>query len=98
MWKKYLDENLVFRIENWKVKFAGYSILYGDDREKSEDESAGSYDFVIGEKISFENVESKYDHTKPPPRYNEAMLVRKMEQEGIGRPSTYANTIKTNLK
>ena len=96
--KKYLDEDLIFRIENWKVKFAGYSILYGDDREKSEDESVGSYDFAIGEKVSFENVDSKYDQTKPPPRYNEAMLVRKMEQEGIGRPSTYANTIKTNLK
>ena len=96
--KKYLDEDLVFRIENWKVKFAGYSILYGDDREKSDDESEGSHDFAIGEKVSFENVESKYDQTKPPPRYNEAMLVRKMEQEGIGRPSTYANTIKTNLK
>ena len=96
--KNYLDEELIFRIENWKVKFQGYSILYGDDREKSEDESAGSIDFEIGGKIIFDNVDSKYDQTKPPPRYTEAMLVRKMEQEGIGRPSTYANTIKTNLK
>ena len=96
--KNYLDEELLFRIENWKVKFQGYSILYGDDREKSEDESAGSMDFEIGGKVIFDNVDSKYDQTKPPPRYTEAMLVRKMEQEGIGRPSTYANTIKTNLK
>ncbi len=96
--KNYLDEELLFRIENWKVKFQGYSILYGDDREKSEDESAGSFDFEIGGRIIFDNVDSKYDQTKPPPRYTEAMLIRKMEQEGIGRPSTYANTIKINLK
>ena len=96
--KKYLDEELIFRIENWVVNFDGYSVLYGDDREKSEDEVVTEFSFKVGEKINIDNVKSKYDHTKPPPRFNEAMLVRKMEKEGIGRPSTYANTIKTNLK
>ena len=96
--QKYKDENLVFNIENWIVLFDGYSVLYGEDREKSEDEIVSNFLFKDGSIIKIKDAILKYDKTKPPFRYTEAMLVRKMEQEGLGRPSTYANTIKTNLK
>ncbi len=96
--QKYKDENLVFNIENWTVLFDGYSVLYGEDREKSEDEIVSNFLFKDGSIIKIKDAILKYDKTKPPFRYTEAMLVRKMEQEGLGRPSTYANTIKTNLK
>ncbi len=96
--QKYEDEELIFNIENWIVLFDGYSVLYGEDREKSEDEVVSNFQFKEGSIIKINDAISKHDKTKPPNRYTEAMLVRKMEQEGIGRPSTYANTIKTNLK
>ena len=96
--KKYENEQLDFKIENWIIDFDGYYIIYGEDREASDSEITLNFQFKKGDKVIIEDVNSKADQTKPLPRYNEAMLVRKMEQEGIGRPSTYANTIKTNLK
>lgn len=96
--KKYENEQLDFKLENWIIDFDGYYIIYGEDREASDSEIRLNFQFKKGDKVIIEDVNSKADQTKPLPRYNEAMLVRKMEQEGIGRPSTYANTIKTNLK
>ena len=96
--KKYENEQLDFKIANWIIDFDGYYIIYGEDREASDSEITLNFQFRKGDKVIIEDVNSKADQTKPLPRYNEAMLVRKMEQEGIGRPSTYANTIKTNLK
>ncbi|CAI5510112.1 unnamed protein product [Closterium sp. Naga37s-1] len=51
-----------------------------------------------GDRLSVESVDPSQHFTRPPPRYTEAALIKKMEAEGIGRPSTYAPTLKTLLE
>jgi len=52
-------------------------------------------DVTAGEPLALEKIESEGKFTEPPPRYTEAGLVKELEKRGIGRPSTYASTIKT---
>ena len=86
-------------ITKWEViKFDGFMKLYiewtDDENEEEDDEgllpSLSNWDKVFGE-----NLEANQGFSKPPARYTEASLVKKMETEGIGRPSTYAPTIDT---
>lgn len=82
------NKDLEFRLKNTVVKSKGYTTLFKGD------ESHESGVFVeIGEKFSAEIAESTACTTKPPGRFSEAALVKKMESEGVGRPSTYAPTI-----
>ena len=61
-----------------------------------EDEKEGKLPALIeGQMLKLKNLDSKQHFTQPPPRYTEATLIRAMEEEGIGRPSTYAPTITT---
>ncbi len=76
-------------------KFDGFLKLYQegtDDEEQGEDERRLP---VIneGERLALERVEARQHFTEPPPRYTEASLVKKLEELGIGRPSTYASIL-----
>ena len=76
--------------------FAGFTVLY----EESMDEAADNVEMTLpvlneGRKISIKKVDSAQHFTQPPSRYTEASLVRTLEENGIGRPSTYAPTITT---
>src|SRR5690606_26053299 len=82
------------------VRFPGFMVLYtegSDDKDgaEPEDKEARLPDLEPGQPLTLKNVEAKQHFTQPPPRYTEAMLVRAMEELGIGRPSTYAPTIET---
>lgn len=89
----------LFRANASTVKFPGYLTVYeesSDDPEKQEnEESCLSGDLKQGQILQLVRLQEKQHFTEPPPRYTEASLVRKMEEEGIGRPSTYAPTIET---
>ena len=76
--------------------FAGFTTLY----EESTDESVDSVEMNLpalkeGQDVSIDKIDSDQHFTQPPSRYTEASLVRTLEENGIGRPSTYAPTIST---
>lgn len=79
------------------VKFAGYTILYKESEENSEneDKEAKLPKLSQGEKLDLVELIEDQRFTQPPPRYTEASLVRELEENGIGRPSTYAPTVST---
>ena len=77
-----------------KVTFDGFLTLYNDAEE--DDETANDAkipDLNQGDKVACKKIDPKQHFTQPPPRYNEASLVKALEEYGIGRPSTYATII-----
>ena len=88
------SENLVAKGQ--VVKFDGFLKVYmeGTDDEES-DESGVLPPLHEGQILDLRNMVAQEKFTQKPPRYSEASLVKKMEELGIGRPSTYASTIST---
>ncbi len=78
------------------IAFDGFMSVYNIDNEKSE--HLGSIkDLHEGDSLTLDSLDEKQHFTQPPARYTEALLVRTLEEKGIGRPSTYAPTITTIL-
>ena len=76
------------------IKFPGFLALYDEGRDDSEDEDARLLPAMAkGDAPAKTGVETESHETQPPPRYSEASLVKKMEELGIGRPSTYASIL-----
>lgn len=77
------------------IKFDGFYILYNEDKDDDEEEENNKKLPNLAEKdeLKFLKVLPKQHFTEPPPRYSEASLVKKMEELGIGRPSTYSAII-----
>lgn len=76
-----------------KVLFDGFLKLYNDAEEDEKESDAKIPDLNEGDKVVCKEVNPKQHFTQPPPRYNEASLVKALEEHGIGRPSTYATII-----
>jgi len=87
----------LFQAKGEVIVFDGFLKVYQDTivDEEAEDDKAILPPVVIGEKLSVEEIFGTQKFTKAPPRYTEASLVKKLEELGIGRPSTYAPTIST---
>ena len=79
------------------VRFDGFIAAYTDQKEDDaeDEESKRLPEIREGEGLQREAVVATQHSTEPPPRYTEATLIKKMEELGIGRPSTYAATLKT---
>ncbi|WP_075366094.1 type I DNA topoisomerase [Desulfosporosinus metallidurans] len=94
-----LVSDYLFRANASTIRFPGFLAVYeeGKDEGDSIDEEQSSLTLSIlpGEILKVIKIQEKQHFTEPPPRFTEASLVRKMEEEGIGRPSTYAPTIET---
>lgn len=92
------DETLTARGE--VVKFEGFLKVYieSTDDEEEEDNKEMLPPLSIGQELTLDNMLARQGFTRPPARYNEASLVKKLEEMGIGRPSTYAPTISTIQK
>ena len=79
-----------------KKKFDGFLSVYKSDSEEDENKQDLSF-LKKGDEVVFASVEDIQHFTEPPAHYTEASLVRALEEDGIGRPSTYAPTITTLL-
>lgn len=90
--------NYVFKTTGSKIKFAGFTAIYEEstDDEKKENNSVPSLE--KGEILNLKELLPKQNFTAPPARYTEATIIRTMEENGIGRPSTYSPTISTILE
>jgi DNA topoisomerase-1 len=90
---------VIFRSTGSKLKFPGFMKVYvegNDDGTKEEERFLPA--LKEGEKVPLNELETKQHFTQPPPRYSEARLVKTLEEQGIGRPSTYAPTLDTIQK
>jgi DNA topoisomerase I len=88
------DKLITFRSTGSTVVFNGYFAVYKEDEDDSEDEESQALPKLSEqEKINLDKLDPKQHFTQPPPRYTEASLVKKMEELGIGRPSTYPSII-----
>ena len=78
------------------VKFDGFLTLYQEGKDDEEDEDGKRLPpMKAGDALKRERIVSTQHFTEPPPRYSEASLVKRMEELGIGRPSTYAAVLQT---
>ncbi len=81
------------------IRFDGFLTLYQEGRDDEDDEEGGRLPaMTAGERLEREKIEANQHFTEPPPRYTEASLIKRMEELGIGRPSTYASTMETLRK
>ena len=88
----------VFRARGAVVKFPGFTKLYEESKDENENSKQGPEalpEVTQGERVAAQELKPEQHFTKPPPRYTEAALVRALEENGIGRPSTYAPTLRT---
>ena len=87
----------LFKASGYSVKFDGFTKLYEESREGDDTQSGMLPKLEKGEKLTPNEVLGHQHFTQPPARYNEASLIKTLEENGIGRPSTYAPTISTIL-
>ncbi|HEY0303019.1 MAG TPA: topoisomerase C-terminal repeat-containing protein, partial [Rhizomicrobium sp.] len=90
------DKKITLRATGTVTLFDGFLTLYQEGKDEEEDEDGSKLPRVAaGEAARIEKVNPAQHFTEPPPRYSEASLVRKLEELGIGRPSTYASILST---
>ena len=84
-----------FALKGKAMTFAGYTAMYArqESLNEEEGESAMLPNLMEGDALEIKGLKEEQKFTKPPARYTEASLVKAMEENGIGRPSTYANII-----
>jgi len=87
-----------FTVSGETIKFDGFRKVYRETRDEEPDEAVESQrlpEFHKGDRLEYNNISALERFSQHPQRYNEAALVHKLEELGIGRPSTYAPTIGT---
>jgi len=83
----------IFKASGYTVTFDGFTVLYEEGKDE-ENESEGSLPILENEmKLKLKEIAGNQHFTQPPARYTEASLIKALEENGIGRPSTYATTI-----
>ncbi|MDL4840051.1 type I DNA topoisomerase [Aquibacillus rhizosphaerae] len=91
-----LNEGVEFRATGSTLKFKGFMKVYIEGRDDNKEEKDKLLpDLEEGMLVEAKEIEPNQHFTQPPPRYTEARLVKTLEEQGIGRPSTYAPTLDT---
>jgi DNA topoisomerase-1 len=93
------DKKSMLRTTGSVVKFAGFLTLYQEDRDdpSGEDEDSGGRlpDLKVNDALKSGPVKPEQHFTQPPPRFSEASIIKRLEELGIGRPSTYTSILQT---
>ena len=91
------NSEVLFQANGEVIKFDGFLKLYAEstDQENNDEERYVIPPVIKGMPLFYDNIVATQKYTMPPPRFTEASLVKKLEELGIGRPSTYAPTIST---
>ena len=87
------SDKYIFRTSGSILVFDGYLSVYRKNEEKSEE--GAMPEITEGESLEYTDIKADQHFTQPPARYTEAMLIKTLEDIGVGRPSTYAPTITT---
>jgi len=88
----------LFKASGYTVAFDGFTVLYEEGKDDSEDEdNAALPPLDEGDTLTLRKLDANQHFTQPPARYTEATLIKTMEENGIGRPSTFATTVGTIL-
>ena len=89
--------NHIFKSNGSTLKFKGFMAVYTEGSDTSKEKNKALPKLSKGMELTLKNVSGEQHFTQPPARFTEASLVHELEQNGIGRPSTYAPTISTIL-
>ena len=87
-----------FTAAGYSVKFDGYTVLYEESTDEEEESEGKLPEINTGDKLKLKELKGNQHFTQPPARYTEASLIKALEENGIGRPSTYATIITTIVK
>lgn len=86
----------VFKASGYRVTFDGFTVLYEESKDEENDDKGTSLpELETGMPLKLKEIAGGQHFTQPPARYTEASLIKALEENGIGRPSTYAATIST---
>ena len=84
-------DNFIFTVSGQVTKFDGFTKLYNENK----DGEINLPSFKLKDSLSINSIFGSQHFTQAPPRFSEALLVKRLEEYGIGRPSTYASIIST---
>lgn len=86
----------LFKASGYSVKFDGFTVLYEEGTDEDKTDGISLPEMNVGDKLKLKSLIPNQHFTQPPPRYTEPMLIKALDENGIGRPSTYAPII-TNI-
>ncbi len=89
------DGQVCLRANGQVVVFDGFLKIYEEGRDEDDEDEGRLPQIMANEAVDLRKVAQQQHFTQPPPRYSEATLVKRMEELGIGRPSTYASVLTT---
>ncbi len=91
-----VGNSYLFRVSGYKTRFDGFTTLYLEDKDEEDEDNQALPELSVGDKPKLSKLEPSQHFTQPPARYTEPTLIKALDDNGIGRPSTYAPII-TNI-
>ncbi|MCL2311433.1 MAG: type I DNA topoisomerase [Firmicutes bacterium] len=92
---KIKANEMIFKASGSNVEFDGFTVVYTESKDEKENPEKMLPDLEVGMECTLKKLEHLQHFTEPPSRFNEASLIKTLEENGVGRPSTYSNIIST---
>ncbi|MBP9989158.1 MAG: type I DNA topoisomerase [Ruminococcus sp.] len=96
--KENIDGFCTFTASGYSIKFDGFTVLYEESSDEEAEDNGKIPELKENDKLKLKELKGNQHFTQPPARYTEASLIKALEENGIGRPSTYATIITTIVK